>query len=215
MIMDHLVYGVPDLDEAVEEFAARLGETPRVGGKHEGLGTHNAILPLADLVYVELIARDPGQEAPGRPRPFGLDDLDRPRLVTWAARTDKIKATVALARERGFDPGEVLGLQRADPSGATLSWQLTFRPEPVGDGLIPFAIDWGEAPHPASQGKAACRLEFFSLQHPDPKSIEHALGALEIGLEVENAAAPRLTAVVAGPGGRMTLDSLVESLAGN
>ena len=213
--MDHLVYGVPDLDEAVEGFAARLGEKPRVGGKHQGLGTHNAILPLESLVYVELIAPDPGQEAPGRPRPFGLDDLDRPRLVTWAARTDEIKAAVALARQRGFDPGEVLDLQRADPSGETLSWQLTFRPEPVGDGLVPFAIDWGKAPHPASQGKVACRLESFSLQHPDPKSIEHALGALGIGLEVESAAAPRLNAVIAGPGGRMTLDSLLEPVVEN
>ncbi len=211
MIIDHLVYAVPDLDEAVEDFAAQLGASPRPGGKHEGLGTHNAILPLEGLVYVELIASDPLQDSPSRPRPFGLDDLERSRLVTWAARTDEIESAVALARERGFDPGMVLDLKRAEPTGAVISWQLTLRPEPAGDGLVPFVIDWGDALHPASQGQAACRLESFSAQHPEPAAIEQALAALDVALDLEHAAVPRLTAVVSGPGGNMTLDSLADS----
>ena len=210
MIIDHLVYAVPDLDEAVEDFAAQLGASPRPGGKHEGLGTHNAILPLEGLVYVELIASDPLQDSPSRPRPFGLDDLERSRLVTWAARTDAIESAVALARKRGFDPGMVLDLKRAEPTGAVISWQLTLRAEPAGDGLVPFVIDWGDALHPAAQGQAVCRLESFSAQHPEPAGIERALAALDVVLDLEHAAAPRLTAVVSGPGGRMTLDSLAD-----
>ena len=210
MIIDHLVYAVPSLDEAVEEFAARLGVSPRPGGQHEGIGTHNAILPLEGLVYVELIASDPHQEPPGSPRPFGLDELERSRLVTWAARTDEIESAVALARKRGFDPGIILDLKRAEPTGAIISWQLTLRSEPAGDGLVPFVIDWGGALHPASRGQALCRLESFSAQHPEPASIEQALAALDVPLDLKHAAEPRLTAVVSGPGGRMILDSLPE-----
>ena len=187
MIIDHLVYAVPSLDEAVSEFSARLGASPRPGGKHEGLGTHNAILPLEGLAYVELIASDPSQEPPHRPRPFGLDALETARLVTWAARTDEIESAVALARKRGFDPGMVLDLKRAEPSGAVISWKLTLRSEPAGDGLVPFVIDWGDALHPASQGKPTCRLESFSAQHPEPASIEQALAALDIALDLEHA----------------------------
>ena len=210
MPIDHLVYAVPNLEKAVQDFEARLGAPPRPGRRHEGLGTHNAILPLEGLVYVELIAIDPLQDSPGRPRPFGLDDLAQPRLVTWAARTVDIESVVALARKRGFDPGTVLDLKRAPPSGETISWKLTVRREPAGDGLVPFVIDWADATHPASGGPTPCRLESFSAQHPEPAVIEEALAALDVALDVEHAAVPRLTAVVSGPGGRITLDSLAK-----
>lgn len=83
-MIDHLVYGVPELAPALARLQALLGVAPAVGGRHEGRGTHNALLALGDDVYLEVIAPDPEQPEPPAPRPFGLNDLTAPRLITFA-----------------------------------------------------------------------------------------------------------------------------------
>src|SRR5262245_53875388 len=95
MLIDHLIYGARDLRAAVDEFDARFGVRAQLGGKHGGLGTHNALLALGPRTYLELIAPDPGQAAPAQPRPFGLDDMAQPGLVGWAVACDDIDAAVA------------------------------------------------------------------------------------------------------------------------
>ena len=52
------------------------GVRPSYGGAHPGLGTHNALLSLGHHSYLEIIAPDPNQPTPPRPRPFGLDELE-------------------------------------------------------------------------------------------------------------------------------------------
>lgn len=58
LALDHLVYAVPDLASAIDEFQSRLGIAPVLAGRHEGLGTHNAILALEGETYVERMALD-------------------------------------------------------------------------------------------------------------------------------------------------------------
>ena len=205
LALDHLIYAVPDLEAAVAHFEAKLGAAPRAGGKHDGLGTHNALLSVGVQRYVELIAADPEQPAPMHPRPFGLDGLERARLVTWAVRSSDIAADVERSRQAGFDPGLVLDVSRQQPNGVRVAWKLSLRAEPYGDGLVPFVIDWGQAAHPAEVG-ARCSLEGFRGFHPDPDSIRSALDALGVSFEVAIGGAPQLRAVVVGPSGRLDLD---------
>jgi hypothetical protein len=207
--LDHLVYAVPDLTRAMDDFERRLGVRPAPGGRHEGLGTHNAILPLAGRSYVELIAPDPEGGTPSRARPFGLDSLDAPRLVTWAARSEQIEETVANSRTRGFDPGVVLDLSRASPSGELLRWKLSLRSEPGGDGLIPFVIDWGRTPHPGEShtGLTDCGLDHFSGVHPEPALVTAALEALGAALTIQPGDGPTLKGTISGPAGEMDLTS--------
>ena len=205
LVLDHLVYAVPDLEAAVAHFEAKLGAAPRAGGKHDGLGTHNAILSGGAQRYVELIAADPEEPAPAQPRPFGLDRLKRARLVTWAVRSGDIAADVERSRQAGFDPGLVLEVSRQQPNGERVAWKLSLRPESYGDGLVPFVIDWGQAAHPAEAG-ARCSLEGFRGLHPDPDSIRSALDALGVSFEVAIGSAPELRSVVVGPSGRLELD---------
>jgi hypothetical protein len=208
LTLDHLVYGVPDLAGAMDEFDRRLGLAPQLGGRHEGLGTHNAILPLEGEKYVELIAIDPDAPAPKQERPFGLDSLDGPRLITWAVRSRSIEADVENARERGFDPGAIIDMSRCSPAGERLEWKLTIRAKPFGDGLLPFVIDWGSTPHPAASDRGDqndLRLTEFSATHPHPESIGDALAALGADLEVEVGPQPCLSALITGPEGDILL----------
>lgn len=215
LALDHLVYAVPDLSAAIAELAECLGLTPAFGGRHEGLGTHNAILPLEAERYLELIAIDPDSEVTGRKHPFGLGTLTKPRLVAWAVRSREIKSDIALARKNGFDPGVVSSMARRSPTGAMLHWKLTVQATRFGDGLLPFVIDWGSTPHPSTsraihEDESRPEVErgiltTFSASHPDPEPVRVALEALGARLEVSKEPTARLRAEISGPKGRLEL----------
>jgi hypothetical protein len=196
---------VPDLEAGIADLQERLGAAPLHGGRHKLLGTWNAILPLEGGSYLELIAADPEAPEPAGPRPFGIDDLDGPRLVTWAVRTTGLDAAVARARERGFDPGAIVPVTRETPDGERLEWRLTIRHEPAASGLVPFLIDWGAAPHPSGAAPPRCRITDFDSVHPDPDTVGTMLDALDVCLAVGRGDAASLRATLAGPGKELRL----------
>jgi hypothetical protein len=48
--IDHVIYGTADLDVAAVRIEAQLGLTTVAGGRHDGVGTHNRIVPLGTVV---------------------------------------------------------------------------------------------------------------------------------------------------------------------
>jgi hypothetical protein len=206
--LDHLVYAVPDLAKATDDVERRLGVRPTFGGRHASVGTHNAILPLQGATYVELIALDPEREQPPLPPPFGLAHLVEPRLATWAVRSFDVEADLARSREAGYDPGLLVPASRKTPDGRLLEWKLTVRPDRLGDGVVPFLIDWGTAPHPShahGAGTDRCTLRSLTGAHPDPVDVGAALEALGTPLDLESGERPALRAEIGGPGGALTL----------
>jgi hypothetical protein len=197
-VLDHLVLAVPDLADAVAEFARRTGVEAAPGGSHVGLGTANHLVDLGGGSYLEIVGPDPSQPDPDQPRPFGIDDFDAPRLVTWAIRSDDIDALIAQARADGYDPGEPNAMSRRTPDGDLLEWRLTYPQLAVGAGLVPFVIDWRNTPHPTSRGLPRTQLVAFGAAHPDPASVRPALAALRAELPVALGPAAGLTAVVEG-----------------
>jgi len=199
MLIDHLVYAAPDLTAAVAEVEGRFGVRAQAGGKHTGMGTHNALLALGGQTYLEIIAPDPGQPTPPTPRPFGVDGLRRGGLASWALACHDIDAAVARARSRGYDPGEAADGQRAAPDGTVLRWRLTHNAIPAS--LIPFLISWGDTSHPARSAPPGLTLQAFHLEHPDPPSLVPLLTALGADVEVRPAATAALVARLSGPKG--------------
>ena len=205
MELDHLVYAVRDLATAVDDLAALIGVRATPGGQHVGLGTHNALLALGPDTYLEIIAPDPLQPAPARPRPFGLDTLTTARLVTWALKAPDIETHVVAARRAAYDPGVVMSMSRARPDGIRLAWRLTLTPRLQGDGLVPFLIDWGTTPHPAAGAAAGCILRILRAEHPEPEVIRPLLNAVKAELPLSHGGAPALIATIETPRGRVLL----------
>jgi hypothetical protein len=205
MRTDHVVYGVADLDAAMDELAERLGVGPAPGGRHVGRGTHNALLGLGDGAYLEVIAADPERAPAPGPMAFALDRLRLPRLVGWACRTADLDERVAAARERGHDPGEVRPMSRRRPDGSLLEWRLT-RHDPDPDRLVvPFLIDWGTSPHPSETAPSGVRLVELRGEHPEPEAVRKVLEALGATLPVDEGPEPALVATLDTPRGRVVL----------
>jgi hypothetical protein len=203
VLVDHLIYAVPDLATAVAEVEKRSGVRAQPGGRHVGLGTHNALLALGPRTYLEIIAADPGQPAPPRPRPFGVEGVTRGGLAGWAIAADDIDTAVAQSRHYGYDPGDVIEGQRTEPTGTVLRWRATLLAR--ADRLIPFLICWGDTDHPARSAPSGLILQAVEIEHPDPSSLRLPLAAVGAEVEVMPATAPALVAHLQGPKGRTVL----------
>ncbi|MDA1062156.1 MAG: VOC family protein [Chloroflexi bacterium] len=202
--IDHLQYVTADVAATSEALAERLGVRPVGGGSHIGLGTRNTLLALGPDVYLEVIGPDPHQDVQHPPARFPAE----PVLRGWAVRTEAIEATVEASRERGYDPGEVSAMSRAQPGGGLLEWRLTppgrrGLPTDGRAGLIPFVIDWGESEHPALSAPAGCRLRELRGEHPEPEAVRALLAALGADLDVTLAAEAALIATIEAPNGRI------------
>jgi hypothetical protein len=172
-VIDHLVYATDDLERTVAAFTERFGVVPTPGGRHLGWGTRNELVGLGDGTYLELVGPDRDQADPDGPRPFGIDDLEGERLVTWCARPE---GTIEGARTRalavGHDVGAVAEMSRRRPDDVLLSWRLT---APVLNGafggVVPFVIDWLASEHPTTSLGAPLALESLHLHTPHPREV--------------------------------------------
>lgn len=203
--IDHIIYAVQDLPSGIEVIENLLGVRAAIGGKHLGLGTHNALLALGPKTYLEIIAPDPDQEDYRKPRIFGLDDLSRPRLAAWVARADDLDELAAKELGRGQKLGEVLSGSRKNPEGATLTWRFTDPFTVIAGGIVPFFIDWGGSPHPAKTAPAGAKLVDLRAEHPNPDHVRQILEQLGLDLSVTQGDEPALTAVIDSPNGRVEL----------
>jgi len=203
--VDHLVYATPDLSAGVRQIETLLGIHATPGGQHPGEGTRNALVALGPTCYLEIIGPDPDQPKPDRPRKFGIDDLKGPRLVTWAAKGSDLTRLVAESRRRGVSLGDVIPGSRRTPTGVLLSWHISDQRVVIADGLVPFFIDWGDTPHPATNAAAGATLISFRGEHPDPERVQRMLAELGLELPVVNGATPSLVATIAGTHGRVEL----------
>lgn len=203
--IDHLVYATPDLASGIAQVEKLLGVKAVPGGQHPGAGTRNALIRLGELTYLEIIGPDPEQPKPAQPRRFGIDELKAARLVTWAAKGEDLEAVVTNAKSKGIDLGKVQSGSRRRPDGVLLSWRLTISPTLNADGVVPFFIDWGSTPHPASNLPKGCTLISLRAEHVNSNRVHAELGALGLNLHVVTGSAPALIAVIRTPSGDVEL----------
>jgi hypothetical protein len=194
--VDHLVYATPNLEKSVAEMEARLGVRAAPGGRHPGRGTRNALIALSPSSYLEIVGPDADQPPTDTPRWFGIDTIATPRLVTWAARGDHLRDVADAAARLGVRLGPIAAGSRRRSDGTVLHWEFTDPTTVVGDGLVPFLIDWGDSPHPAASSPGGVALIALRGRHPEPAVIERQLSAVGIALPVERGTRPELVATL-------------------
>ena len=145
--IDHVIYAVDDLDAAAASLFDREGLASVPGGRHEGWGTANRIVPLGES-YLELIAVVDVDEAEGSE--FGQAVrralTEEHPLVGWVLATDDIDA---VAKRLDL---EVEEKSREAEDGSTLSWRLAGLERAVKTGALPFFVQWDVPPeqHPGA-----------------------------------------------------------------
>jgi hypothetical protein len=204
-VVDHLVFAAPDLEEGIDAVEALTGVRAAGGGSHPGMGTRNALLSLGPGTYLEIIGPDPAQDDYRRPRVFGVDSVDRPRLVTWAAKTTDVDRTAATVLPGGSHLGRPHAGSRRRPDGKLLAWRLTDPYVVIADGIVPFFIDWRDTRHPAANAPGDIRLTKLVAGHPEKDGVQRHFDALALTIPVVTAPSPILTATLRTADGTVEL----------
>jgi hypothetical protein len=199
--VDHLVLAVPDLEEGIKKVEKLTGVRPQIGGQHQGRGTWNALLALGYAAYLELIAPDPNQTAPPAGAWMGVDKIEEPTLIHWAAKVSGIHKVIKTAKEEQLHIGALSAGSRTRMNGRVISWMLT---EPVSGsdgGILPFLIDWEDSDHPAESLPQHCKLVHLEARHPEPVAIRQELEVLNLRMPISLGIRPQLIATIQTPNG--------------
>lgn len=229
--IDHLVVMASTLEAGVAWCEATLGITPSAGGEHEKYGTHNRLFKIASpkhpLAYFEIIAINPDAATVKRSnvaRWFDMDDkalqkavAQEPRLITFVASTDDIKAARHALRTQEIERGQIVHASRKSNKG-TLNWQITVREdgERLFNGCLPTLIQWGKPDaaeplrlHPRnSLPRSGVTLQSIAIRHPSGPKLKAAYEAIGLqGIAIETGQA-NITATLHTPKGLVQLHSL-------
>jgi len=205
VLIDHLVYATPDLDLGIATIERLLGVRATAGGRHPGAGTRNALVALGPGTYLEIVGPDRTQPQPEQPRWFRIDEIDAPRLVTWAAKVDSIDQISRKARRLGVGLGGIVAGSRRRDDGVLLAWRYTNPRTVVADGIIPFLIDWGTTPHPSESAAQGASLITLRAEHPQPEPIRDVARRLGLSLQIDRGSQPALVATIASLRGEVEL----------
>ena len=229
--IDHLVVMASTLEAGVAWCEATLGITPSAGGEHEKYGTHNRLFKIASpkhpLAYFEIIAINPDAATAKRSnvaRWFDMDDkalqkavAQEPRLITFVASTDDIKAARHALRTQEIERGQIVHASRKSSKG-TLHWQITVREdgERLFNGTLPTLIQWGKPDatdplrlHPRnSLPRSGVTLQSIAISHPSGAKLQAAYDAIGLeGVAIETGPA-NLVATLKTPKGLVQLQSM-------
>lgn len=204
--IDHLVYAAPDLQQAIEKAEDLLKVKASAGGRHPAYGTANVLISLGAASYLEIVGPDPEATGADLPPLFNINNLTEPKLVTWAAKEADLEKRLGVLSEKQIAFGAIFPGQRAKPDGTLLSWRFTNPLQVIGDGVIPFLIDWGETVHPAKTATQGCHLLDLRLKHPQARALQPVLDALELDMKITPGSEPVLSAVIARPQGEVVLE---------
>jgi Glyoxalase-like domain len=164
MELDHVLVAVDDLDAAAEEVEERHALASVEGGRHQGLGTANRIVPLGET-YLELVAVVDEAEAANSGFGSWVAGGVQPRLLGWCVRTDDLDG---VADRLGLT---IADGARARPDGTVLRWRMAGLERSADEPSLPFFIEWrAGTPYPGEALAQSATIGKLRLQG-DPGRI--------------------------------------------
>lgn len=140
---DHAVIAVADLDAGITAYR-RLGFDVSAGGRHQSLGTHNAIIRFG-LDYLELLAVEDAEQARSR-GPFGEDFLafveEESGLAGFVLAGSELESEAAGLEQVSLPVQGPFAMDRQRPDGRTLAWRLLVPGGSPWRKPWPFLIEW-------------------------------------------------------------------------
>jgi hypothetical protein len=112
---------------------------------------------------------------------------------------------VAQARAAGLAPPPPAPMGRTRPDGLRMDWVIQRLDDAPAPGVLPFFIDWRDAPHPSASTPPGCRLRSLVALSPDPGRLRALYEALDIPVAVAGGLREELVAELETPNGRVTL----------
>jgi len=163
MRLDHVSYacGHAGLEATVGRLSKQLA-TPIVdGGVHPRFGTCNAILPLADDVYLEVVGvlEHPAAEKALFGQAVRRRVAEGGGWLGWVVAVDDV-TSIAARLGRHSDVGN-----RQRPDGRELRWRQVGVNGFVSDPQLPFFIEWESEPddHPAANASGDVRIQRIEM----------------------------------------------------
>ncbi len=179
--LDHLVILVRDLERAIEDYG-RLGFRVTPGGEHADGLTRNALVPLRDGAYLELVAFVDPED--GRDNVWGWRGfLLGEGLIDYCAASEGLRGEAERLRGLGFGVEDLGAGGRRLPDGEEIRWRsASIRQE---GRVLPFLIEdvtprerrvpGGTAADHPNGATGIARLE---ISAPDPGGARRDLAAL-------------------------------------
>ena len=174
MRIDHVIYATADLDEAAARVESELGLSVVPGGRHEGHGTHNRIVPLGGG-YLELMAvADPNEAADS---PMGSAVQARlteqgDGLFAWVIVLDGVEQFA-----------DRLGLPVITVAREGLSARVAGLAEALRNPVLPFFLERDEGVADPGEGADAGGITWLEVAG-DRGALESRLGDAELPVRV-------------------------------
>jgi len=205
-VIDHIVWGVPELEEGRRMFESLTGVASVSGGRSPGnTVSHNALASLGNGAYFEIFC--PSVVMKSGPWLDLVRADGKPKIVSFCLRVeDGFKGLQQNIPGAGLKGSEPRAMGRVRPDGVELKWKLLNISGSKVDNSLPFFIDWlGSRPHPSEDSPAGVLLKRFEVVHPDAAEVKRVFDALEIDIPVVAGDKPSFAAYLETPKGSVVL----------
>lgn len=162
--LDHVSYaaGPEGLEATVARIAEALGIERVKGGVHPRFGTRNAIFPMANRQYLEVV--EVLDHPASHDAPFGQAVRARSEQgggwMGWCVATDDLAETEARLGRKAV-PGN-----RKFPDGRELSWRQIGIKGLIADPQLPYILRWDEGTedlHPSQAAPAQASISILQV----------------------------------------------------
>jgi Glyoxalase-like domain len=174
MRIDHVIYATADLDEAAARVESELGLSVVPGGRHEGHGTYNRIVPLGGG-YLELMAVADPQEAADSPMGSAVQarlSEQGDGLFAWVIVLDGVEQFA-----------DRLGLPVITVAREGLSARVAGLAEALRNPVLPFFLEREKGVADPGQGADAGGITWLEVAG-DREALESRLGDTELPVRV-------------------------------